>query len=317
MTSPGTARVAFAGTPEFAVPSLKVLLEADVTVAQILTQPDRPAGRGRRLTASPVKQLAEQHGIDVWQPERFDEAARNELPVERPAVLVVVAYGLILPQWMLDWPELATINVHASLLPRWRGASPIQQAVLAGDDQSGVSIMQLEAGLDSGPVYGQRATAIAAQETAGELHDRLAALGAGLLVELLPAILDGTLQPVAQDHSQASYAAKIDKRDAVIDWNHPAAVLERKVRAYNPWPVAETCTAAGERLRIWQAEVAAAEADAGPGSVVAAGRNGIDVATGAGVLRLTQVQPPGGRPMTAAAWAAGHPVSGTRFGGAG
>lgn len=316
MTSSGTAQVAFAGTPEFAVPSLNALLTADVSIPLVLTQPDRPAGRGRRLTASPVKQLAEQHGIDVWQPERFDADARAELPDKRPAVLVVVAYGLILPQWMLDWAELATINVHASLLPRWRGASPIQQAILAGDSESGVSIMQLEPGLDTGPVYGQRATAIESGETAGGLHDRLAVIGAGLLAELLPEILGGAREPVAQDHVQATYAPKIDKRAALLDWGETAEVLERTVRAYNPWPVAEARTDKGERLRIWQAEVAGGHAGGAPGEIVAVGNTGIDVATGSGVLRLTSVQPPGGRLMDAGAWLAGHPISGTRFGGA-
>jgi methionyl-tRNA formyltransferase len=242
---------------------------------------------------------------------------RSGLPAERPAILVVVAYGLILPRWMLDWPEVACINVHASLLPRWRGASPIQQAILSGDAETGVSLMRMATGLDTGPVYGRQATPIAPHETAAELHDRLATIGASLLVGLLPSILSGALGPAEQDHARASYAPKLDKRDAVLDWQESAIALARRVRAYNPWPVAETRDGEGGRLRIWSAEASAGAGSAEPGTVLATGAAGIDVATGAGVLRLTRIQPPGGRPMEAGAWLAGHAVHGMRFGGTG
>jgi len=314
VSSLGTAPLAFAGTPEFAVPTLGALIDAGAHVECVLTQPDRPAGRGRRLTASPIKQLAVRHGIDVLQPARIGASLAGELPVHRPAVLVVVAYGLILPQWLLDWPEIAAVNVHASLLPRWRGASPIQHAILHGDAETGITIMQMTAGLDTGPVFRQRATAIGASETAAELHDRLGAMGAELLIETLPAILSGTAVAREQDEAQACYAPKIDKRDARLDWRLPADELARRVRAYNPWPVAETTTSGGERLRIWNARAHPHDGSESPGTIVATGAAGIDVATGRGVLRLLSVQPPGGRAMSAAAYAAARPIGGTVLG---
>jgi methionyl-tRNA formyltransferase len=305
--------LAFAGTPEFAVASLRALIQAGARIDCVLTQPDRPAGRGRQRKASPVKALAVEHGIAVLQPERLDSRVRAELPEQRPRLFVVAAYGLILPQWLLDWPEAAAVNVHASLLPRWRGASPIQQAILAGDAETGVSLMRMTRGLDEGPVYSRRATRIAAGETAGELHDRLAALGAGLLVETLPAILAGTLKSEPQDSSRASFAGRIAKSDALLDWTRPAQELERAVRAYNPWPVAETRTESGERLRIWGAGARPGQGVALPGTVLAADADGIDVATADGVLRLTSLQSPGGRVMSAAAWLASRSTEGLRF----
>ncbi len=315
MTASEPARIAFAGTPDFAVPALAALIAAGYELSAVLTQPDRPAGRGRRLTASPVKRLAVGKGVTVLQPARLDEAARGALPLPPPDVLVVVAYGLLLPGWMLDWPRLAAVNVHASLLPRWRGASPIQQAILAGDETTGVSLMRIARRLDTGPVYGRTATRIEAGETAGQLHDRLARLGADLLTGSLPAILAGTLEPVPQDEAGACYAPRIEKRDAVLDWSQPAAALARRVRAFNPWPVAESRTTAGERLRIFEAEAVAAAARAPAGTIVATGPCGIDVATGDGILRLTSVQPPGGRAMSAAAYLAAHPLAGVSFAG--
>jgi len=309
--------LAFAGTPEFAAASLDALIDAGARIDCVLTQPDRPAGRGRKLQASPVKALAIEHGIAVLQPERLDSSARVLVPSARPKLLVVAAYGLILPQWMLDWPEVAAVNVHASLLPRWRGASPIQQSILAGDAETGVSIMRMTRGLDAGPVYSRRATRIAAGESAGELHDRLAQLGAALLVETLPGVLAGTLRAEAQDESHVSYAARIAKSDAVLDWTRPALELERRVRAYNPWPVAEARTASGERLRIWRAAARAGRSGGAPGTVLEAGRDGIDVATADGVLRVTSLQAPGGREMTAAAWLAAHSTDGMSFVAAG
>jgi methionyl-tRNA formyltransferase len=305
--------LAFAGTPEFAVASLRALIQAGARIDCVLTQPDRPAGRGRQLKASPVKALALLHDIAVLQPERLDSHARAALPEQRPKLFVVAAYGLILPPWLLDWPETAAVNVHASLLPRWRGASPIQQAILAGDAETGVSIMRMTRGLDEGPVYSRRATRIAAGETAGELHDRLAALGARVLVETLPAILAGSLTPKPQDSSRASFARRIAKSDALLDWTRTALELERDVRAYNPWPVAEARTDSGERLRIWRAAARSGPGTAVPGTVLAAHADGIDVATADGVLRLTSLQSPGGRAMSAAAWLAGRSTQGLRF----
>lgn len=305
--------LAFAGTPEFAAASLRALIDSGARVECVLTQPDRPAGRGRKLQASPVKALALDHGIAVLQPERLDSSALALIPRARAKLLVVAAYGLILPQWLLDWPEAAAVNVHASLLPRWRGASPIQQSILAGDAETGVSIMRMTRGLDEGPVYSRRVTPIAAGESAGELHDRLAQLGARLLVETLPAILAGTLAAEPQDESRASYARRISKADAVLDWTRPALELERRVRAYNPWPVAEACTAAGERFRIWRAAARAGRAADAPGTILAADPGGIDVATADGVLRITSLQAPGGRAMTAAAWLAAHSTDGMSF----
>ncbi len=309
------ARVAFAGTPDFAVPSLQALIDAGYRVPWVLTQPDRRAGRGRQLAPSPVKQLAVDHGIPVLQPTVLDAALRSALDPVRPALLVVAAYGLILPRWLLDWPAVDCINVHASLLPRWRGAAPIQQAILAGDATTGISIMRMEAGLDTGPVYRRSATPIGAAETGGELHDRLAAIGALLLIESLPAILAGAAEPEPQDQAAATYAPKIDKRDGRIDWRRSAAELERQVRAYNPWPVAETRTVSGERLRVWRALATAGEASAEPGTVVSPGRDTIEVATGDGLLRLVEVQAPGGRVMSAAAYLAAHDLRGETFAG--
>jgi methionyl-tRNA formyltransferase len=310
------ARIAFAGTPAFAVPSLMRLIDSGARIERVLTQPDRPAGRGRALHASPVKQAAVQHGIEVQQPERLDAAARLALADDRPDLLVVVAYGLILPQWMLDWPSIAAVNVHASLLPRWRGAAPIQHAILAGDAETGVSLMRMTRGLDAGPVYGQAATPIGPAETAGELHDRLAELGADLIVGMLPAILAGSAAATPQPATGSSYAPKIDKHDAPLDFGQPARVLERRVRGFNPWPVAEALYGDGRRLRVWQAVALDAEVDAAPGTVIAATQTGIDVATGQGVLRLTSIQPPGGRAMSAAAYLAAHSLAGVAFAGA-
>jgi methionyl-tRNA formyltransferase len=306
-------RAVFAGTPDFAVPSLRALIDAGVSVDCVLTQPDRPAGRGRQLTESPIKRLAAQHKIPVLQPPAFDAEFQGELPDRRPDFVIVVAYGLILPQWFLDWPTVAPINVHASLLPRWRGASPVQQAVLAGDLETGVSVMRMTRGLDRGPVYLQRATPIGPSETAGELHDRLSVLGGEALVESLPKIASGALHPEAQNDELASYAPKIDKQNAVLDWRLTALELERQVRAYNPWPVAEARSASRDRLRIWQAEAVGEDAISKPGAVVSVDNGCIDIATARGLLRLKQVQPPGGRVMRAAAYLAAHDLRGTVF----
>ena len=308
-------QVAFAGTPDFAVPCLRWLLASGCKVSLVLTQPDRPAGRGRRVTQSPVKREGLAQGLEVRQPLRLDSGTVPEDWGASPDLLVVAAYGLLLPSWLLDWPRLGAVNVHASLLPRWRGAAPIQYAILAGDAETGASIMKMDAGLDTGPVYSRRKLAIEAAETAGTLHDRIARLGAELLVETLPGILTGALLPEPQDDALATQAPRIEKGEGVLDWTRSAVELERRVRAFNPWPVSETRTMGGERLRIWEAVALEGLPDEPPGSVIRAGPDSIDVATGAGILRIRSLQQPGGRVMGARAYVNAHSLEGESFGG--
>lgn len=307
-------RILFAGTPEFAVPSLKALIETGHQVIGVYTQPDRPAGRGRQLQMSPVKALALAHGLPVYQPESFkrDPEAVAQIQSLAPDLMVVAAYGLLLPRAVLEAPRLGCINVHASLLPRWRGAAPIQRAILAGDAQTGVSIMHMEEGLDTGPVYHRVATPIAPDETGQSLHDRLAVLGAQALIETLPRIAEGSLVPEPQDESQATYAAKLSKEEARIDWTAPAQFIERQVRAFNPWPVAYTLLE-DSPIRLWGAVAEDLPATAAPGTVLQADRSGIRVATGAGVLRITELQPAGKRPMSAADYLNARRLDGARF----
>ncbi|WP_434026423.1 methionyl-tRNA formyltransferase [[Pseudomonas] boreopolis] len=293
-------RIVFAGTPEFAVPSLRAAAQRHEVVA-VYTQPDRPAGRGRGLTPSPVKLEAIARGIPVLQPETLKSPeSQDALRRLAPDLMVVVAYGLILPKAVLAIPTHGCWNVHASLLPRWRGAAPIQRAIEAGDAETGVGLMLMEAGLDTGPVLLEQRTPIGADETGGQLHDRLAGLGAQVLSDGL-GLLRAGIRPVPrpQPAEGVTYAHKLDKAEARLDWSQPADVLARKVRAFNPWPVAEA-QLAGERVRIHAAVALERTAPAAPGTVLAASKQGIDVACGEGALRLRVLQREGGKAITAA-----------------
>ncbi len=301
-------RLVFAGTPDFAVPALRACLHSDCDVVAVYSQPDRPAGRGRKLTPSPVKQAALAAGIEVRQPESFRRAeTRRELAKFTPDLLIVVAYGLILSRSILATPRLGCWNVHASLLPRWRGAAPIQRAILAGDKETGVGLMHMEAGLDTGPIILERRTPIRPDETGGSLHDRLAALGAEILAEGLSRLNAGNLPaPVAQTENGVEYAHKLDKAEARLDWNSTAISLERRVRGFDPWPVAET-RLAGERLRIWSALAIAGAPSRLPGTIVAASAEGVEIATAEGTLRILEVQRDGGRRMAVSDWLNARP----------
>lgn len=288
-------RLVFAGTPEFAAEHLKALLDTPHQIVAVYTQPDRPAGRGQKLMPSPVKQLALQHGLPVLQPPTLrDPAAQEELRALAPDLMVVVAYGLILPQAVLDIPRLGCINSHASLLPRWRGAAPIQRAVQAGDAESGVTVMQMEAGLDTGPMLLKVTTPITAGDTGGSLHDRLAQLGPQAVVQAIAGLAAGTLLGEVQDDALATYAHKLNKDEARIDWSRPADELERLVRAFNPWPICHS-TLDGQPLKVLAAEPA--EGRGQPGQILDVSKDGLTVACGEGALRLTRLQLPGGKPL--------------------
>ncbi|MBN4971304.1 MULTISPECIES: methionyl-tRNA formyltransferase [Stenotrophomonas] len=293
-------RIVFAGTPEFAVSSLRAAARHHEVVA-VYTQPDRPAGRGRGLAPSPVKLEAVARGIPVYQPESLkDAAAQQQLRDLQPDLMVVVAYGLILPKAVLAIPTHGCWNVHASLLPRWRGAAPIQRAIQAGDAKTGVCLMQMEAGLDTGPVLLHQELPIAATDTGGQLHDKLAELGAQVLSDGL-GLLRAGIKPIArpQPGQGVTYAHKLDKAEAKLDWAQDAGALARTVRAFNPWPIAEA-TLAGERVRIHGAVALEADHGQAPGTVLAASRDGIDIACGQGALRLRVLQREGGKAITAA-----------------
>lgn len=309
-------RIIFAGSPEFAVPALRRLAESSHQLIAVLTQPDRPAGRGLAPRACAVKEFAVAHGMEVLQPVSLkrDVETRRAIHARRPDLIIVVAYGLILPPEFLALPRFGCLNIHASLLPRWRGAAPIQAAIRAGDARTGVSIMRMEEGLDTGPILAARAVEIRPGETAGELHDRLAVLGADLLLEVLEDVRGGTATAVPQPLEGVTYAPKISKADSLIRWSNPAVSIERMIRAFNPWPVAQT-TLDGEQLRCWTALLLPNEDTGAPaGTVVAAGAAGIDVQTGAGMLRLTSVQLAGGQRLGAGEFAHGHPMRGKVLG---
>ncbi|MBS3895995.1 methionyl-tRNA formyltransferase [Silanimonas sp.] len=308
-------RLVFAGTPEFALPGLEIAAAGGELVA-VYTQPDRPAGRGRGLAESPVKQRAKALGIEVVQPLTLRDAqAQEALRSLQPDLLIVVAYGLILPQAVLDIPTHGCWNLHASQLPRWRGAAPIQRAIEAGDSMTGVDLMRMEKGLDTGPVLLRRTTPISDQDTGGSLHDRLAKLGAELLAEGLTRLRAGDPPPATPQPAEGvSYAHKLDKAEARLDWTQPALVLARKVRAFHPWPVAE-CELAGERLRVHAAqplsEAELQERGLGrpaPGTLIAGRHEGLIVACGEGALRLLRVQREGGRPQPVAEFLNARPA---------
>jgi methionyl-tRNA formyltransferase len=327
-------RIAFAGTPEFALSPLRALIESSHTLVGVLTQPDRPSGRGRKVTASPVKRMALEHGIPLSQPLTLKtEAGRVELAGWQPEVLVVVAYGLILPREVLAQPRLGCVNIHASLLPRWRGAAPIQRAILAGDTETGITIMQMEAGLDTGPMLMQRRIPIAAGDTSGSLHDRLAPVGASALLETLEGLARGTIRPRPQPLEGVTYAAKIAKDEAQIDWSGDALEIVRRIHAFNPWPIAET-RLAGEPLKIYSARVAIGS-EAAPslhfaskepvealidtpvgqsGMILGLQDDAIVVRCGRGRVAISAVQRPGRRPISALDFAHSSPISGQRFG---
>jgi methionyl-tRNA formyltransferase len=314
-------RLGFAGTPEFAIPALDALVRSRHSLAGVFTQPDRPAGRGLSLHSTVVKQRAIQLGLPVYQPTSFKTAeAADMLRALDLDALVVVAYGLILPAAALALPRLGCFNIHGSLLPRWRGAAPIQRALLAGDSMTGVTIMRMEAGLDTGPMLLTREVSIAATESAGVVHDKLAALGGELIVDALDSIADGNATETPQPAVGVTYADKINKSEALIDWRDDAAGILRRVHAFNPWPVAETRWD-GTQLRIWDAAVATAATPAGgagtgdakPGSVVAASSAGVDVACGRGVLRLLRLQLAGRKPLAAAEFIKAQRLTGASF----
>ncbi len=314
MTRP-PGRIIFAGSPEFAVPGLRALLDSQHQVIAVLTQPDRRAGRGRRLHSGPVKDVAVEQGIEVLQPTSLKSAAiQDQLRELAPDLIVVIAFGQLFPASVLSLPRRACVNVHASLLPRWRGASPIQSAILAGDSQTGISLMRMAESLDTGPLFATAATHISDTETAGDLHDRLADMGAALLREHLDALLNNEIQAQEQDDKGATYAGRIAKSDARIDWSQTAMHINRQIRAYNPWPVAETSWK-GLRLRVWSACLDQQTVSASvPGSVLETTPEGIKVATGEGCLCLTTVQLAGRQRLSAEEFARGHAVMGERLG---
>ena len=313
-------RIIFAGTPDFSVAPLQALLNSQHDVIAVYTQPDRPAGRGRKLTASPVKQVAEENGIAIYQPESLKEAeAQQTLKSLNADIMIVVAYGLILPQVVLDMPKMGCLNIHASLLPRWRGAAPIQRAIESGDKQSGVTIMQMNAGLDTGDMLYKLSTDITADDTAQTLHDRLSVLGCDALIATLDGLQNQTITPEVQDESLVTYAQKMHKEEALVQWNQPALNIVRKIQAFNPWPVAYTLFQ-DKPLRIWQARQLTANEQQEftgmsklPGLVLALNKNGLIIATGDEPICIQQVQPAGKKAMSAYDFAQSRKLDGYQF----
>jgi methionyl-tRNA formyltransferase len=300
-------KILFAGTPEFAATALEALIAAGHRIALVLTQPDRPAGRGMKLTASPVKQLAVKHGLAVGQPPSLKEPqAQQEIAAVGADVMVVAAYGLILPKSVLVIPRFGCLNIHASLLPRWRGAAPIQRAILAGDRETGITIMQMDEGLDTGDMLLERSSPIAVDDTAQSLHDKLAIQGADAIVAALDKLARGELTPKRQDNTQATYAAKLTKEEGRLDWRRSAADLSLSVRAYSPFPVAHA-SFKGEVWRIWQAKPEMGRGN--PGEILRADKQGVLVACGEDALLLTEIQKAGSKRMSAANFLAGNLVT--------
>lgn len=308
-------RIVFAGTPEFAASSLAALIEHNYNVVGVYTQPDRPSGRGQKLTLSPVKQLALEHQLPVFQPLNFkSEEAVLKLERLNADLMIVAAYGLLLPQSVLDLPTLGCLNVHASLLPRWRGAAPIHRALLAGDCETGITIMQMALGLDTGDMLYKKTTPILPNDTAGSLHDRLASLGADALIECLPLLEKGQLVAEAQNNDDSNYAAKLLKEEGRLDWSQSADSLARQVRGLNPWPVAY-CLVNDKPLRIWNAESIVETVESSPGTLIRIEKDALIIATGNGSLKLLNIQLPGKRARPASALLNGqHPFTlGMRF----
>ncbi|ABC26952.1 methionyl-tRNA formyltransferase [Hahella chejuensis KCTC 2396] len=296
MSSP--LKVIFAGTPDFAASALQALLDANYQIVAVYTQPDRPAGRGNKLLPGPVKQLALKHTIPVEQPLNFkNEEDRQQLRDYEADVMVVAAYGIILPQAVLDAPKRGCLNIHASLLPRWRGAAPIQRAIIAGDQESGITIMQMEAGLDTGPMLLKTVTPISADDTGRTLHDRLAQMGGEAIVKALALLQEDKLQAERQQDDLATYAHKLQKEEARIDWSEPASLIQRKIAAFNPWPVCFT-EDNGQTIRIWAASASADMSKAKPGTILERSAEAVKVACGEGVLSITSLQLPGGKPIS-------------------
>lgn len=299
-------KIIFAGTPEFAARALQALIAAGHEIVLVLTQPDRPAGRGMKLTPSAVKIIAEQHGLPIWQPEKL-RSVEQQAPVAaaQADVMIVAAYGLILPQAVLDLPRLGCLNIHASLLPRWRGAAPIQRAILAGDATTGITIMQMNAGLDTGDMLSVHSLPIDAHDSAATLHDKLAELGASAIVSTLARLPELQTQRQVQPDTGVTYAEKLKKEEAAIDWQRPAIDLDRMIRAFNPFPSAQT-SLSDTPVKIWRAQIT--DGGGQPGEILSAGKEGITVACGTGALLLTELQKAGGKRMDAAAFLAGNPI---------
>lgn len=303
-------RIIFAGTPDFAATALSALIKSEHQLVAVYTQPDRPAGRGRKLHASPVKDVALEHNIPVLQPDNLKNIEAQEVLRSFNAdVMVVAAYGLILPQAVLDIPRLGCLNIHASLLPRWRGAAPIQRAIAAGDKESGITIMQMNAGLDTGDILQISTCPISEEDNGGSLHDRLAEIGATAILKTLEDLTNNNINPVPQDDALATYAHKLDKQEAQINWQHSASKIERLIRAFNPWPVAFT-QLNEKTFRIWQAQALASDSNyktgMTPGTVISCDKKGIDICCGEGVLRILSLQPSGSKKMDVAAFMNGH-----------